>query len=282
MLGRHGAVRVLAINDDLNYLKSIFVTESGKLVHLTKPAVVEETIDDKNIIKKLKLEQVASIDEPNIIKQEQDEQEVVVSNNNVMDMEWNAKDFEDLITIDDDDSSDLEQEESDDSDAEFSKEHVKAMAMAVPMKVTKEVIDHQRLWLAVLKYAYKMQNEEVKNELHESFMIPAKYYAPGENMREISPQCGFFFPIDKISYIESMMPGNIPDWSVIVREALSFVYGNELKHYSATGLRSKRPPIDKKLFCGLLDWCNRLSRFHVEKKAFIHYVNKCSDPKDHR
>lgn len=37
--------------------------------------------------------------------------------------------------------------------------------------VTKEIIDHQRLWLAVLKYAYKMQNEEVRNELHESFMV---------------------------------------------------------------------------------------------------------------
>lgn len=137
-LKKHKEIK--CVSDDLNYLKSIFVTESGKLVHLTKPAVVEETIDDKKIIKKLKLEQVASIDEPNIIKQEQDEQEVVVSNNNVMDIDltvdhvWNKKDFEDSITIDDDDSSDLEQEESDDSDAEFSKEHVKAMAMAVPMK----------------------------------------------------------------------------------------------------------------------------------------------------
>lgn len=62
-----------------------------------------------------------------------------------------------------------------------------------------------------------------------------------------------------------MMPGNVPDWSVIVREALSFVYGNELKHYSATGLRSKRPPIDKKLFCGLLGSLSNISaKFYIE------------------
>ncbi|XP_026467489.1 uncharacterized protein LOC113371056 [Ctenocephalides felis] len=170
--------------------------------------------------------------------------------------------IQEIINVND---SDSEESCSSAKSAELqcSEDNVNAVPLTISFKVTPEIIESARVWLTALEVAYKTQNEVKKienvqsNAMVESnykFKIPACFYTPGENMEEISPGCGFFLPKNKIIYIEQMSKANGTEngWVNVVREVLLLVYGEQLKNFSATGMRSKRPPIDQNLFGGLV------------------------------
>lgn len=65
---------------------------------------------------------------------------------------------------------------------------------------------------------------------------------------EISPSSGVYLPTGIYNHIEMTAKKN---WEVMVRETLLIIYGKNIAYYSATGKRTSKPPIDRRILVGL-------------------------------
>ncbi|XP_033231778.1 uncharacterized protein LOC117182782 [Belonocnema kinseyi] len=144
--------------------------------------------------------------------------------------------------------------------------------------ITVRDVAFQEALLAAVKHQYEIVHKTNTNS-GKTIQVPAYYLQPAPNMREISPNCGFYLPEDTIAYINvtaenAAQNSDTEKWRIITREVLLEVYGNTLANYSATGKRGGRQSINPMLFKGLFEWANRAAAGMLPKKKFITHINK--------
>ncbi|XP_043463804.1 probable serine/threonine-protein kinase clkA [Leptopilina heterotoma] len=170
----------------------------------------------------------------------------------------------------DEDSSDS----SSDDENECSEEIVKKMAVLFPMKITKKHVEISKLFMGAIEYAFELRTKS-KCNLKNNFQIPIEYFQPGDDREEVSPSCGFYLRKEVFNYIKlSALESNKYNSKIIVKKTLIEVYGDSLKNYSATGVRSSRPGIDWRIFKSLYELINKIGDVPVSMKALKALINK--------
>ncbi|XP_050531012.1 uncharacterized protein LOC126899828 [Daktulosphaira vitifoliae] len=150
--------------------------------------------------------------------------------------------------------------------------------------VTKRYLEHYRNILKLMETAYEIQvkNGYCMDEIDE---VADGHTKPRHVRVEIIKGSNVYMDkttkhlIEALSKICKEKPDD--EWRHIVRLALFEIYGNSIKNYSRTGVKSSKPGINPTALKGIYAWAySRMTADRtIQWKKYVNYVNSTSDNK---